>query len=108
MPRGRKPTQLSEKILFKATYLVELTRGRSHIASTLSEETRHSAIAEIFEEFSRQHGADKLAVFRELLAESLERRDHPSAAQAVLKFALPGVADEDAEDANAERRRLRG
>jgi hypothetical protein len=41
---------------------------------------------EVLDEFRAQYGADKLVVFRELLAESLEKRNEPSAAQAVLNF----------------------
>ncbi|MEW9580380.1 hypothetical protein ABQJ48_02040 [Paraburkholderia sp. DGU8] len=86
MPRGPKRTQQADKNLYKSVYLVELARGSSHIASTLSPQTQRIAITEVMDEFRARYGADKLVVFRELLAESLEKRNEPSAAQAVLNF----------------------
>jgi hypothetical protein len=86
MPTGRKRAEQAEKNIFRSVYVMELARGSSHIASTLSPQTQHIAIAEILDEFCTRHGADKLVIFRELLAESLEKRNQPIAAQAVLNF----------------------
>ncbi|KAA1012069.1 hypothetical protein FVF58_13235 [Paraburkholderia panacisoli] len=86
MPRARKGAEQAEKNAYRSLYLTELARGSSHIASTLSPQTQRIAIAEIVDEFCTQHGADKLVIFRELLAESLEKRNQPGAAQAVLNF----------------------
>jgi hypothetical protein len=66
---------------------MELARGSSYIASTLSPATQQVAIAEVLHEFRLQHGADRLFIFRDLLAESLEKRDNRSAAQAVFAAA---------------------
>lgn len=108
MRKSPKRTQQADKVLYRTTYSMELARGSSHIASTLSPETRRVAIAEVLDEFAALHGADKLAIFRELLAESLEKRDRHDAAQAVLKarpLVLPGV---DAKSAGAKRSNARG
>jgi hypothetical protein len=86
MPRGRKNAEQAERNLYRSVYLMELARGSSHIASTLSSQTQRIAIAEVLEGFCTHHGADKLVIFRELLAESLEKRNQPIAAQAVLNF----------------------
>ncbi|MFL9960873.1 hypothetical protein PQR02_07035 [Paraburkholderia sediminicola] len=86
MPRPRKRAEQAEKNIYRSVYLIELARGSSHIASTLSPQTQRIAIAEVLDEFHRQYGADKLIIFRELLAESLEKRNQPIAAQAVLNF----------------------
>jgi hypothetical protein len=86
MPRAPKRAQQADKNLYRSVYLIELARGSSHIASTLSPQTQRIAITEVMDEFRAQYGADKLVVFRELLAESLEKRSEPSAAQAVLNF----------------------
>ncbi|SIT39278.1 conserved hypothetical protein [Paraburkholderia ribeironis] len=86
MSKGRKPGQQAEKRQFSSLYLMELARGSSHIASTLSPATQHEAIAEVLQEFRLQHGADKLLLFRDLLAQRLKDRENPQAAQAVLSF----------------------
>jgi hypothetical protein len=86
MPKGRKPGQQAEKILYRSIYLMELARGSSYIASMLSPATQRVAIAEVLDEFRLQYGADTLLIFRDLLAESLMKRDNRPAAQAVLSF----------------------
>ncbi|MGF6482481.1 hypothetical protein [Paraburkholderia sp. JPY419] len=87
MPRGPRSGRQAEKNRYRSTYLLELARGSSHIASTLGADSRQAAIAEVLCEFGLQYGKDKLPVFRALLAESLEDRDNPDAARAVLSFA---------------------
>ncbi|MBN3847266.1 MULTISPECIES: hypothetical protein [Burkholderiaceae] len=88
MPRGRKPGRQAEKTHCRLLYLLELARGSSYVASTLTPESQHAAIAEVLREFSQQHDADKLPMFRELLAERLQERGDLDAAQAVLSFRL--------------------
>jgi hypothetical protein len=84
--RGRRRGLQAEKALYRSIYLMELARGSSYIASTRSPATQRAAIAEVFDEFRSLYGPDKLLIFRELLAESLHKRDCLSAAQAVLSF----------------------
>ncbi|MFM0059421.1 hypothetical protein [Paraburkholderia phytofirmans] len=69
--------------------MMELARGSSYIASTLTPKTQQAAIAEVLKGFREQHGTDTLLIFRELLAESLRNRKHKLAAEAVLNFKLP-------------------
>jgi hypothetical protein len=89
MIRGRKSRHVADKQQYRSTYVVELARGSSYIASTLSPESLHAAIAEVLRDFTLQYGADTLALFRELLAESLEDRGNHRAAQAVCDFEPP-------------------
>ncbi|KXU84312.1 hypothetical protein CI15_26875 [Paraburkholderia monticola] len=77
--------------------MLELVRGSSHIASTRKPETLNHAIAEVLEEFSRLHGVPALGVFRELLAQDVERRGNQGAASAIRIFRLESV-DEDSRD----------
>lgn len=88
MPKGQHRSQQAEKNLYRSAYLMELARGSSYIASTLTPATQHRAIAEVMHEFCTQYGADKLFIFRDLLAESLKDRNNLPAAQAVLSFEL--------------------
>jgi hypothetical protein len=69
--------------------MVELARGSSYIASTLTPATQAAAIAEVLNEFRSQYGADRLLIFRDLLAESVKNRNDARAAEAVLNFELP-------------------
>ena len=89
MRNGRKSAREAEKTLCRSTYMVELARGSSYIASTLTPATQQAAIAEVLNGFREQHGADTLLIFRELLAESLRNRMDKLAAEAVLNFKLP-------------------
>jgi hypothetical protein len=83
---GFKRDLYAEKTLYKSIYQIELARGSSYIASTCSPATQRIAIAEVFQEFHLRYGPDTVNIFRELLAESLRRRDNLPAAQAVLSF----------------------
>ncbi|ASL42166.1 hypothetical protein bAD24_I01660 [Burkholderia sp. AD24] len=70
----------------RVTYMLDLVRGSSHIASTLKPETLNSAIAEVLEGFRKSHGRPDLKVFRELLAQDVEKRGNQGAASAVRAF----------------------
>jgi hypothetical protein len=70
----------------KRKFAVELARGGSHIASTLTVKSQHAAIAEVISDFLALHRAEELDGFLELLAAGLEARDKPSAAIAVRGF----------------------
>lgn len=73
----------------RLTYMLELARGSSHIASTRQRDTRERAIAEVLQGFGEHHGQQLLAVFRELLAQATEQRGDREAAAAVRDFGLP-------------------
>ncbi|WP_245616691.1 hypothetical protein [Paraburkholderia acidipaludis] len=68
-------------------YRLELARGASHIASTLSAESRVHAIAEVVDGFVLQYGENDLAVFLEVLANRLTLRGANEAAAAVAAAA---------------------
>jgi hypothetical protein len=70
----------------RVAYVLELARGCSYISSTLSPDTRISAIAEVLGEFRELHGEREEKLFQKLLAEDLQRRGKPDAASAVLAF----------------------
>ncbi|WP_240975691.1 hypothetical protein [Paraburkholderia aromaticivorans] len=89
MSNGRKSAREAEKTLCRSTYMMELARGSSYIASTLTPATQQAAIAEVLNGFREQHGTDTLLIFRDLLAESLRNRRDKLAAEAVLNFKLP-------------------
>ncbi|CAB3650269.1 hypothetical protein LMG24238_01102 [Paraburkholderia sediminicola] len=72
--------------LGRMTYMLELARGSSHIASTRKPETLTGAIAEVLEGFCKLHGVSGLCVFREVLAQDVERRGNLGAASAVRSF----------------------
>jgi hypothetical protein len=74
----------------RATYVMELARGASHINSTLTPETCKRAIAEIFAEFGELHGNRELGLFQKLLVEDLHRRGNRDAASAVADFKFTG------------------
>jgi hypothetical protein len=86
MPRGPRPGRQAEKNRYRSIYLLELARGSSYISSALGAASQHAAIAEVLREFGLRHGNDKVPLFRDLLAESLEDRDNLDAARAVLSF----------------------
>ena len=87
MPRGPRPGRQADKNRYRTTYLLELARGSSFISSTLGADSQHAAIAEVLREFGLRYGKDKLPLFRDLLAESLQDRGNLDAARAVLNFA---------------------
>ena len=70
----------------RVTYMLELARGSSHIASTRKAETLNRAIAEVLTGFCQVHGLQALGVFRELLALDVEQRGNQHAAAAVRRF----------------------
>ena len=70
----------------RAAYVLELARGCSYISSTLSPDTRNSAIAEVLGEFRKQYGERDETLFQKLLAEDLQRRGNPDAAATVLEL----------------------
>jgi hypothetical protein len=86
MPRGSRPRRQAEKNQYRSIYLHELARASSHISSTLGADSQHAAIAEALREFGLKYGDDKVPLFRDLLAESLEDRGNPGAARAVSNF----------------------
>jgi hypothetical protein len=71
----------------RVTYMLELARGSSHIASTRTPKTLNRAIAEVLTGFCQVHGLQALGVFRELLALDVEQRGNQHAAAAVRRFA---------------------
>lgn len=81
--RNRCPADV---LRYKCLYVVELARGSSHIASTLTSATLQVAVAEVMNEFVQQYGKETLSVFRELLADRLDERQSPEAASAVRRF----------------------
>jgi len=67
-------------------YGLQLARGSSHIASTLTPATRASAIAEVIEEFETLFGLDDLPSFLQALAQRLENRGAHEASAEVAEI----------------------
>lgn len=84
MPRSRRSGETLSSA--RSTYLVELARGCSHIASMLTPETEQRAIREVIEEFLKLYGQKDTALFQTLLAEELQLRKKSAAAHAVRAF----------------------
>ncbi|WP_180970357.1 hypothetical protein [Burkholderia sp. WAC0059] len=70
-------------------YSLELARGSSHIASTLTPLSLADAVDEVRNAFVAAYGEDDLAAFLELLAERLDKRTAREAATAVRRAAAP-------------------
>lgn len=83
MDHARKSRRTASPAWCEDRYSLELARGGSHIASTLSAGSRADAIAEVVDGFVLQHGETDLAVFLEVLADRLARRGADEAAEAV-------------------------
>ena len=88
MPRESTGSRTSAHA--RAAYVLELARGCSYISSTLTPDTRKRAVAEVLGEFRKLYGDQKLAVFRKLLVEDLQRRGQRDAASAVVDFKFTG------------------
>ncbi|MGV2289735.1 hypothetical protein AAHK20_13575 [Trinickia sp. YCB016] len=78
-----RPRPRSELVECAARYELELSRGASHLASTMSYATLEAAMVETVAEFVKQHGDDDLSVFLELLSRRLSERKKPEAASAI-------------------------
>ena len=73
------PGDSEHRLAFK----VELARGASHIASTLTPASMTAAVAEVLDQFVVDRGAGGFDTFRLLLAEDLENRGCVRGAEAV-------------------------
>jgi hypothetical protein len=67
-------------------YEMELSRGASHIASTLYEESMLAAVRETILEFEASHGRDDLKTFAHALLGRLEQRGKPAATRVLQHF----------------------
>ncbi|GAB2899271.1 hypothetical protein GCM10027093_39440 [Paraburkholderia jirisanensis] len=76
---------LSERRVAQTIYHVELSRGSSIIASTLSRETGETALREILSTFMGAHGPGDIKLFTELLQERLNQRGRPDLASELFQ-----------------------
>src|ERR1700754_4627319 len=72
--RARRKISASERRLAEVIYHVELSRGSSIIASTLSRETGKTALLEVLSSFMAAHGPGDIELFTALLQERLNQR----------------------------------
>lgn len=86
MTTGKAVSRAQRMLGYQRQYMAEIARAGSHIASTLSGVSEHTAITDVVSEFRNRHGSDNLAVFLELLAQTLEKRLRPGAATIVRRF----------------------
>jgi hypothetical protein len=87
MSEAKRSRRATSPAWCEEQYGLELARGNSHIASTLTPEGRAEAIAEVVDGFVLQYGETDLAVFLEVLATRLARRGAAEAAAAVVRAA---------------------
>lgn len=74
---------------FQQIFELELARGASVIASTLTDESRQNAITEIFEDVVQAYGETHVDIFGDLLAYRLSERGDPIGSAAVRRR-IPG------------------
>ncbi|WP_244744934.1 hypothetical protein [Paraburkholderia terricola] len=87
MPKGKsRGGAMTSAIAVRAIYFLELARGCSHVSSMLTPDTCTRAITEVIGEFRNLYGDEEVALFKELLAEDLERRGKGDAALEVRDF----------------------
>lgn len=77
--KGPPPTPPYHRV----TYMTDLARGGSHIASAISAPSQHAAIADVIMEFRERHTTGNVPIFLELLEEELLRRGALAAAALV-------------------------
>jgi hypothetical protein len=70
----------------RLAFKVELARGASHIASTLTPSSTTAAVAEVLDQFIVDRGAGGFEAFRLLLAEDLENRGCLQGAEVVKLY----------------------
>ena len=94
MTKSQRVPRDLDAFRYEAVYLLELARGSSHIASTLSAPSMSKAVSEVMNDFIAQRGREALEIFRELLATRLQKRDCAAGAEMVRRFgSTPAVAD---------------
>ncbi|CAB3810813.1 hypothetical protein [Paraburkholderia fynbosensis] len=80
-------------------YEMELSRGASHIASTLYEESMLAAVSETILEFEASHGRDDLKAFAHALLGRLEQRGKPLAGKVLQHLIERGRLPEEVPSA---------
>jgi hypothetical protein len=79
-PRSRRASILGQCEL---RYAVELARGSSYLASTMTYSTLEAAVTETVEAFVSTHGDEFLPEYLELMSRRLSERNKPEAASLV-------------------------
>jgi hypothetical protein len=75
----------------ETAYLLELSVGASHVASTLYPTSRQACIAELKGNFLARHGSTDLKSFLLELAKKLDTRANSEGAAAVRHYAMYGA-----------------
>jgi hypothetical protein len=78
----------------ETAYLLELSVGASHVASTLYPASRQACVAELVENFLARYGSAHLNPFLLALAEKLDARSNSEGAAAVRHYATYGATAE--------------
>lgn len=84
MPTANRQRTHHDVRRIQPIFELELARGASVIASTLTDESRQNAIAENFEEVVQAYGETHLNVFGELLTYRLSERGDTIGSAAVF------------------------
>lgn len=85
MPTANHQRPRHDVLRFRQVFELELARGASVIASTLTDESRQNAITEIFEDVEQAHGETHVDIFGDLLAYRLSERGDPVGSSAVRR-----------------------
>lgn len=85
MPTANRQRTRHDVRRFQPIFELELARGASVIAGTLTDESRQKAITEIFEDVVQAYGERHLNVFGELLAYPLSERGDSRGSAAVFR-----------------------
>jgi hypothetical protein len=78
----------------ETAYVLELSVGASHVASTLYPTSRQACIEELTGNFLARHGSTDLKSFLLALAEKLDARANSEGAAAVRQYAMYGATPE--------------
>jgi hypothetical protein len=78
----------------ETAYLLELSVGASHVASTLYPASRQACIVELTGNFLARYGSTDLKSFLLALAEKLDARANSEGAAAVRHYAMYGATPE--------------
>jgi hypothetical protein len=86
MPREQPEKQKNMSLRCETDFQLELARGTSHIASSMTPDSVRQSIREALDGFVKLHGLTRLHEFREVLFDRLHVRGKGDAAKLVLEW----------------------
>lgn len=92
--RNQTTRKSAAPAFIRTAYLLELSVGASHVASTLYPASRQASIEEVSENFLVRYGSAHLKGFLLALAEKLDARSNSEGAAGVRRYAMFGAPPE--------------